>query len=119
MINQGPRSDESRPIPSKRTHEQRQLVNNFRATLQKHFPIKSKTDVENLLLRFRDEVAKINGYISGVVEGHKLSGKILDRRQLQADVQQRYLEVLSRHDKEELHILLASVVTDYSIKNYI
>ncbi len=118
MINQGPRSDESRPIPSRRTHAQKELVNNFRASLAKEFPVKDSSDMERLISSLSQLIQSNNSLCSAVVEGHRASGKVLNRAQLRSEVEMKYMEALLQYNKEELLLLLTAVLSDNTLKNF-
>ena len=119
MINQGPRSDESRPIDPRRTHEKRQVVQNFLAQLKKEFPVKDSTDVENLIKSLKTSINEVNSHLGAIFNAHRDGGKLLDKPLFKDEAQRMYIEKLSRYSKDELHLLMVCVLSDLSVKEYI
>lgn len=118
-INDGPRSDESRPINRFRTHNQKVLVANFLDTLKKEFPVREPSDLERLLQGCLAEIRVINEELDGIYKAHHAGGKALDKKMFKDTAQTRYLEVLAKYSKEELHILMTCFLSDMSVKEFI
>lgn len=119
MINEGPRSDDARPINRYRTHNERQVVENFMKVLRSEFPIRDLTDVERLVRQLKGEVSHVNKSLGSIFTAHRDTGKILDKDLFKETSQKMYLELLNKYSKDELHILMTCVLADLSVKEWV
>jgi len=119
MINQGPRSDDSCPINRFRTHNERQVVENFMKKLKEEFPVKDSADVEKLILGLKSHISSVNAHLGAIYNTHKAGGLILDRATFKDEAQRRYLDLLSKYSKDELHLLMTCILSDLSVKEWV
>jgi len=118
IIKGGP-APSGKPIHPRRTHRQRQLVQDAIKDLAKQFPVHQDSDIERLIQDCKAGINQVNSTLAAIAQAHRDTGRELDRTTFKEVAQTNYVQFLSKYNKDELHMLFTCVLSDLSVKEFI